>query len=79
MMLQLAVDVFLSAGYLLQCPCDFVVQFVQVALGVFEGVLDAVFMLMHLFHMNPPILQHTVKYDVMTQHEPANPTTHSKY
>ena len=68
MMLQLTVDVFLSAGYLLQCPRDFVVQFVQVALGVFERVLDAVFVLMHLFNMNPPILQHTVKYTDVTKH-----------
>ena len=58
-MLELVVDVFLAAGNLLQCSRDFVIELVQLTLGVLQIRVDVVIVLMHLIHVHAPVLNTT--------------------
>ena len=54
--LQLVVDVLLPTPDLLQGACDLPVESVQVGLGLLEGRVNTVTVLVHLVYVNTPVL-----------------------
>ena len=57
LLLELCVEILLSAGDLLESARDLVVKFVEVGVSLLEGRVNARLVKVHLFDVHAPVLQ----------------------